>query len=57
MGHIINIHGSNMYHYLNTVKIIKSIAKDAGTANDASEINANNIINITEDLLNDDQKQ
>ena len=54
MGHIINIHGSNMYHYLNTVKIIKSIAKDAGTANDASEINANNIINITEDLLNDD---
>ena len=56
VGHIINIHGSNMYHYVNMVEI-KSAAEDAGIAGDGFAINTGNIINVTEEHLKNDQKQ
>jgi hypothetical protein len=52
VGHIFSIH-DNMYHYINTVEI-KSAAHDAGKAGDGSEVNTNNIINFTEEHLNND---
>ena len=42
VGHVINIHGSNM---------------DANKSGDISKISNNNIINVTEEHLNDIQKQ
>jgi len=56
VGHIIDIHDSNMYHYVNMVEI-KSAAEDAGIAGDGFEINTGNIINVTEEHHNNDQKQ
>ena len=56
VGHIINIHGSNMYHNSNTVEII-STAKDPDKSGDGSKISNDNVLNITKEHLNDAQKQ
>ena len=50
MGHVISIHVSNMYHYVNKVEI-KSSTEDANKLGDRSEI-SNIIINVTEEHLN-----
>ena len=54
-GHVISIHGSNMYHYVNKVEI-KSSTEDANKLGDRSEI-SNIFINVTEEHLNNIQKQ
>jgi len=56
VGHVINIHCSNMYYYINIVDF-KSAAEDASKSGDESEVSNNNIINITEEHFNDVHKQ
>ena len=50
-GHVINVHDNIMYAYINMV--------DGASANDGShaEIDPSNVLKVTEDQLNEDQKQ
>jgi len=56
VGCVINIHGFNMYHYINTIKI-ESAIDNADKAGDGYEVNTSNISNVTEEHLSDVKKQ
>ena len=56
MGHDINIHDIKIFHYINTVEVKSAAAADSNMR-DGSEVNTNNILRVTEEYLNDVQKQ
>ena len=56
MGHDINIHNIKMFHYINTVEVKSAAAADSNMR-DGSEVNTDNILRVTEEYLNDVQKQ